>query len=216
MALVDQWPLFGLSIRTERLELRVASDADLADLVDVARAGIHPPETMPFAVPWTDIESPEFERSMLQYHWSTRANVRPTHWELGFTVISDERVVGTQALHATDFVILRTIETGSWLGREFQGRGIGTEMRAAVLAFAFDHLGAQTITSGAFHDNFSSQRVSLANGYEPNGVAELVRRGEPATSLKYRLTRERWQATRLDMPITVAGLAPCLSVLGLS
>ena len=31
------------------------------------------------------------------------------------------------------FRTLRTFETGSWLGREFQGRGIGKEMRAATL-----------------------------------------------------------------------------------
>ncbi len=82
-------------------------------------------------------------------------------------------------------------------------------MRAAVIRFAFEHLRARTITSGAFHDNIASQRVSLANGYEPNGVAETVRRGEPATMLEYRLTRERWEATRLDAEITVNGLDRC-------
>ena len=216
MALVDHWPLFGLSVRTERLELRIPSDADLVALVDVAREGIHPPETMPFAVPWTDLDSPEFERSMLQYHWGTRANVRVDRWDLGFAVIFEGRTIGMQGLHSVDFPILRTVETGSWLARQFQGRGIGTEMRAAALAFAFDHLGAQTITSGAFHDNPGSQRVSLANGYEPNGVVEVVRRGTSATTINYRLTRERWEATRLDMAITVDGLAACLPMLGLS
>ena len=216
MALVDHWPLFGLNIRTERLELRVPNDADLAALVDVARAGIHPSATMPFAVAWTDLESPEFERSMLRYHWSTRANFLPTRWDLVLAVLRGGQVVGMQGLHATDFATLRTLETGSGLGSEFQGRGIGTEMRAAAIRFAFDHLGATTITSGAFEDNVASQRVSLANGYEPNGVVDNVRRGKPATTVKYRLTRQRWEATRLDVPITVEGLAPCVALLGLT
>ncbi len=215
MALVDHWPLFGLSIRTERLELRVPDDADLADLVEVARAGIHPPDTMPFAVAWTDLDSPAFEQSMLQYHWGSRSSFRADRWDLGLSVVLDGRPIGMQGLHAVDFPVLRCVETGSWLGREFQGRGIGTEMRAAVIRFAFEHLGAMTITSGAFHDNIASQRVSLANGYEPNGVAETDRRGEPATTLKYRLTRERWEATRLEAGITVDGLDRCLPLFGL-
>ena len=38
---------------------------------------------------------------------------------------------------------MRTVGTGSWLGRPYQGRGIGKEMRGAVLALAFDGLGAE-------------------------------------------------------------------------
>lgn len=121
-----------------------------------------------------------------------------------------------EGLHAVDFPLVRSVETGSWLGREFQGRGIGTEMRAAAISFAFDHLGAETITSGAFHDNLASQRVSLANGYEPNGVADTLRRGALATTVKYRLTRQRWEATHLDVPITVDGLETCMPLFGLT
>ncbi len=216
MALVDHWPLFGLKVRTERLELRVPSDDDLGELVEVARVGIHTPETMPFAVPWTDLESPEFERSMLQYHWAARSTFRADRWDLGMAIVFDGRTIGMQGLHAVDFPLLRTVKTGSWLGRAFQGRGIGTEMRAAAIRFAFEHLGAETITSGAFEDNIASQRVSLANGYEPNGVVTTVRRGSPATTRKYRLTRERWEATRLDVPITVEGLEGCLPLLGVT
>ena len=49
------WPLFDLRVRTPRLELRYPSDDDLVALVDLARMGIHPPETMPFSTPWTDV-----------------------------------------------------------------------------------------------------------------------------------------------------------------
>ena len=53
---------------------------------------------MPFAVPWTDLDSPEFERSMLQYHWGTRATFRVDRWDLGFAVIFEGRMIGMQEI----------------------------------------------------------------------------------------------------------------------
>ena len=42
-SLTDAWPLFGLRLRTEHLELRLPTDDELIELLDLARAGIHPP-----------------------------------------------------------------------------------------------------------------------------------------------------------------------------
>jgi RimJ/RimL family protein N-acetyltransferase len=220
MDLEKYWPLFGLRIATPRLELRIPNDADLGALVAAAKAGVHDPDTMPFAVPWTDLVSPEFERSALQYHWSARSQFRMSAWDLGFVVVLDGEVIGMQGLHAKDFVTLRSIETGSWLGLRWQGQGIGKEMRAAIVQFGFDHLCAEEITSAAMLDNKSSQRVSAAIGYEPNGTNTIIRRGERVTSLRFRLTRERWQATRRDdtainVPISVTGFEECRNMLGL-
>lgn len=216
MSIADHWPLFSLRIRTSDLELFVPTDDELAELLEVAARGIHDPVTMPFAVPWTDIASPEFERAALQYHWRCRAEFSPTRWDLGFAVRREGRIVGMQALHSVDFPIVRSVETGSWLGKEFQGHGIGTAMRAAAVQFAFEFLGALTVTSGAFEDNLASQRVSLAIGYEPNGVSATVRRGERASQRRFLLTRERWQSTRtdLDLPVDVSGYESCRKLLG--
>ena len=46
--------LAALRLRTPRLELRLADEAELCELFAVAQAGIHPPDEMPFAVAWTD------------------------------------------------------------------------------------------------------------------------------------------------------------------
>ena len=89
----------------------------------------------------------------------------------------------------------RTGETGSWLGREFQGRGIGTAMRQVICAFAFDHLDAEEVTSGAFLDNPASLAVSRKVGYRPNGVRRLKRRaGELALNQSLVLTTGRLRA----------------------
>ncbi len=44
--------LYGLRLRTPRVELRVPTHGELVELRDVAHAGIHPPEEMPFGVAW--------------------------------------------------------------------------------------------------------------------------------------------------------------------
>lgn len=49
-------------------------------------------------------------------------------------------------------------------------------MRQAICAFAFDHLDATEVTSGAFFDNPASLAVSRKVGYRDNGVRRLKRR----------------------------------------
>ncbi len=216
MSLSDHWPFFALRIGTPRLELRPPTDTDLDALIDLARRGVHDPATMPFTTPWTDVPSPDFEREALQYWWRCRAELSPQRWDLVFAVEYQGELVGAQNLTSSDFPDLRTAETGSWLGLEHQGRGIGKEMRAAIVAFAFDHLGALSITSSAFIDNPASQAVSLATGYEPNGFDVSTRRGERAQRICYLLTHDRWLTTRADDPISVSGFDACRTTLGIS
>jgi len=77
--------------------------------------------------------------------------------------------MGVQDVTARDFAVRKTVVTGSWLGRAYQGRGYGTEMRAAVLTLAFDGLGADRAESGYFTGNAQSAGVSAKLGYVDNG-----------------------------------------------
>ena len=215
MSLAVHWPLFGLRIRTPRLELRVPGDEDLVELVELAKAGIHDPTTMPFTTPWTDVPSPRFEREALQYWWRCRSEFSPESWDLALTVERDGELVGMQNLTAKRFPSLRSAETGSWLGSTHQGNGIGKEMRFAMLHFAFEHLQAEEVTSAAYVDNVASQRVSLATGYEPNGRTLEVRRGEPSEQIRYRITPQRWEQHRPHFAIRVEGFDECREMFGL-
>jgi RimJ/RimL family protein N-acetyltransferase len=209
------WPLFDLRIRTPRLELRPDWDDGLAELAEVAAAGIHDPDTMPFSIPWSDAPpGGELERAVYVWSWRQRAESSPEKWHIPFLVILEGRVVGTQALEAEHFAKTKVVETGSWLGLPYQGRGIGTEMRAAVLHLAFAGLGAVQAMSGAFHDNTASLGVSRRLGYKDNGVHVQLRRGEPDRLVHLALTREDWQAHRFPGEISVSGLGPCLPLLG--
>jgi RimJ/RimL family protein N-acetyltransferase len=207
------WPLFALRIRTPRLELRPPDDEDLAGLAELAAEGIHDPGAMPFMIPWSDRQTPLLEWGVLQYHWRTRAAWTPDRWDLSLAVLEDGVLVGSQGMHAERFSAVRTVTTGSWLGRRHQGRGIGKEMRASVLHFAFAGLGAQEAYSGAWHDNHASLAVSRALGYEPNGESLGVRRDTADRMIDLRLTRAAWESSRRD-DIEVDGLEPCLSFFG--
>ncbi|CAN5120198.1 GNAT family protein [soil metagenome] len=212
-ALTRLWPLFGLRVRTPRLELRLPGDDDLAALAELAAAGVHPPETMPFLVAWTDRPSPELERGMLQYHWRSRANWTPGEWTLDLAVLVDDGHVGMQGISATDFAVTRSVGTGSWLGRAHQGRGLGTEMRAAVLHLAFAGLGALEARSGAFVDNAASLAVSRRLGYHLDGRSVHARRGQRAIERRLVLTRADWEASSRPA-VTVEGLERCLELFG--
>jgi RimJ/RimL family protein N-acetyltransferase len=208
------WPLFDLRLRTSRLVLRSPTDDDLFALLDVARAGVHDPGVMPFAAAWTDLPSPAFERGFLAFFWSCRASWTPERWQLPMAVVLDDRPIGIQELRATDFATLRTVDTGSWLGRAYQGQGIGTEMRAAVLLFAFDHLGATRARSAAYVDNPASLRVSEKLGYRCDGIDVYARRGERTEDV--RLLVEPATMCRPGWALEVEGLEACRPTLGLS
>ena len=127
-----------------------------------------------------------------------RAGWRPTEWTFTGCAFVDGRPVGVQDLMAKDFPTLRSVRTGSWLGRAHQGQGLGKEMRAAILHLAFEGLGAVEALSGAYDDNARSLGVSRALGYTDNGTQRMVRRGQPAMMVDVRLDRETWLATRRD------------------
>ena len=149
---------------------------------------------MPFGFAWTDQPSPQFERSFMQYHWSTRASWSPGKWSLDLGVWSEGQLLGTQGMDAENFGVRREVSTGSWLAREFQGQGIGKEMRQAVLGFAFDHLGAVWAKSGSFRDNPASAAVSRAVGYFEDGMDVLAPRGEPRELVRWRMHVEQWRS----------------------
>jgi RimJ/RimL family protein N-acetyltransferase len=210
----ELWPLAGLRVRTPRLELQVPCDSDLCDLAGLAALGVHDPKVQPFGFPWTDVPPAERARSVLQFHWRQRGAWKPEKWSLDLVVVQNGTVVGTQGIGAHDFAVLREVSTGSWLGLAYQGQGIGTEMRAAVLHLAFEGLRARYALSGAFTDNAASLGVSRKLGYTDDGIELHVRRGRPAQVRRLRIDRAAWQAAH-SIPVTIEGLEACLPMFGL-
>ena len=114
--LADFWPVFGLRLGTPRLTLAPLADGDLAEALELALAGIHAAEQMPFSTPWTDRPPAELVTSALQHWWSERAEATPERWALSFGVRMDGEFVGIQDLMGRAFAVRRLVATGSWLG----------------------------------------------------------------------------------------------------
>ena len=210
------WPLFDLRINTPRLELRLPTDDDLVEQMDVIRDGVHTPDLLPFNTNWVDRPSPERERGYVQHHWGQRATWTPDDWNLVLSVFVDGQVIGSQSIAARNFKRVRGVNTGSWLGLAYQSQGYGTEMRAAVLELAFTALGAVEAHSTARVGNHASLRVSKKLGYEDNGSLRLIMSDEVAEQQILRLTRKRWKQHRPEIDISISGLEDCADLFGIS
>ncbi|GAA3484408.1 GNAT family N-acetyltransferase [Streptomyces yanii] len=204
----QHWPLYGLRIRTPRLELRLPDLELLDELAGVAADGVHAPDRMPFTVPWTDGPPTERGRAVYQHVLSTVANWSVREWVLSLVVLHEGKVVGRQDLGARDFAVTGEVHTGSWLGLVHQGRGIGTEMRAAVLHLALAGLGARSAISSAMTDNPRSLGVSRRLGYLPDGLEVAALRRARVTLQRLRIDRDRWEEHR-TVDVRIAGLDAC-------
>lgn len=208
------WPPFDLEVRTPRLTLRAITDEIAVELVALAAEGIHDPDFMPFAIPWTRHDSPTLERQALQFYWRCRAEMSPGRWTLNFAVVVDGTVVGTSGLTAHDFPRMRQFETGSWLGRAFQGRGIGTEMRVATLALGFAGFGAEWAVTGAWHDNGPSLGVTRALGYREQGWRRALRdEHAPDRLVGFEMPRDHFESELRRDDIELIGVDPVLGFL---
>jgi RimJ/RimL family protein N-acetyltransferase len=145
----------------------------------------------------------------------SRGRFSVDEWALTLGVWENAVPVGFQDVRAERFPVFRTVHTGSWLGLPYQRRGIGKLMRQAVLALAFDHLGARFAETSAFLDNIASNRVSIGVGYEPNGAGELAPRGTPRPTQHFRMSLEGWRG-RPRPEVRVDGLASSLQLFGLA
>jgi RimJ/RimL family protein N-acetyltransferase len=211
----SHWPLFDLCVTTERLVLRPLADGDFDAMIEAINAGVHDPRESPFLFQWADEEPVKRARNAVQFWWSRRANWSVDSWALGFGVWLDGRFVGVQEVEAQHFLVLREVSTGSWLTQSAQGQGLGKEMRAAVLSFAFESLGAEFARTAAFAANLASQGVSRHVGYHENGQSRAVNRGKAADVIRFEITKAEF-AARGFPTIQVEGLEPCLPMFGLS
>jgi RimJ/RimL family protein N-acetyltransferase len=116
-----------------------------------------------------------------------------------------------QSVRGERFREQRTVDTGSWLGRAFQGQGLGTEMRAAALYLAFTGLGAAVATSGAIEGNPQSLGVSRKLGYEVVGSHLVSPRGTPVEHTDLELRRESFSS---PVPVELVALEPLLPFFG--
>jgi len=151
-------------------------------------------------------------RHFVSFHEEALTAWAPEQWTLNLLAFVDGEPVGTQGVGATRFAIERTVQTGSWLGAASQGRGLGTEMRAAVLELSFAALGALAALSGWLESGAAqSAAVSAKLGYREVGTSVVSPRGIPVVHHDVLLERSDWVC---PIPVELAGVEPCLPLFG--
>jgi RimJ/RimL family protein N-acetyltransferase len=213
---MDLAPLYGLRLRTDRLELRWPDEEELIELAQLAQTGVHDPDEMPFVVPWTDgIGAPGFVQRFVQFHLGKRRDWAPEHWSLELAVWCADEPIGVQSMESKAFDETRVVKTGSWLAQRFHGQGFGTEMRAAVLELAFHGLGAHAALSSVLDGAEASLHVSQKLGYVDDGEEWVQVRGQPRRDRRLRLTRDAW-IDRERISVRISGLERCFPLFGLN
>ncbi|MDQ0238406.1 GNAT family N-acetyltransferase [Arthrobacter bambusae] len=207
------WPFFGLILTTPRLELRPIQDADIPAAVKAALSGIHEPGKSPFSNPWTELPKDELGANMAGWYWRCRAGMAAESWTLLLGIWHNDEFIGCQDIEAKNFASLKTVSTGSWLKKGAQGLGLGKEMRAAALSYAFDYLNAEVATSEAAIWNKESLGVSASLGYEPNGIYRDQWGIDVVQVQRVRLTSGSF--TRPDWKLKVEGHEATAQFLGL-
>ena len=100
------WPLFGLTVQTSRLQLRLPREQEIAELAGIAGQGVHHPGERPFLTPWTAGDPQDRARSVLREHWSQLGTWSASAWRLGLGAFLDEQPLGIVTLRARDFPVV--------------------------------------------------------------------------------------------------------------
>jgi len=220
--MADLWPLFGLRLVTERLELRAIRETDLAEMADLIPSDAAPDPHLPRF----GFERPEVVRAAVSFqsYWSSMGGWRVEDWRVGFVARLRSTgscgpagsIIGASELEAEGFLVRRTVGTGSWLIEATRGEGYGKEMRAAMLALAFDGLDATVAETEALDSNRASLGVSRSLGYEPNGEQVHDDNGTPQRMVRLRMPREVWERqVRAAWPTLIEGAVAAKVLFGL-
>lgn len=208
------WPLFDLGLSTPDLRLRPMTEADLGPIADLLPDDV---EQDPGPGQY-DLGDPRIGRGIVshQAYWRAYGTWRPRAWRLPFVVRTPAgEILGVQELEGDDFPTLRTVDSSSFLVTAARGRGLGKQMRTAVLALAFGPLAAEAAITSAWHDNHASLGVSRALGYRPNGESLHAHPGRVDVLKHLRLLRADWLASGAGDRVQITGFGPCRPLFGL-
>lgn len=108
---------------------------------------------------------------------------------------ADEQLIGCIAIEGVKEPH-RKCEIGYWIGRPHWGQGYATEAARAVLAFAFDELGANKVWAQFFMNNPASGKVMQKLGMTHEGThrQDICKWGEFLDVGTYSILRSEYKA----------------------
>lgn len=208
------YPQYRLIIKTPRLELKIPTELEILDLAKVAEEGIQIPDEPHFQD--ESLYNKPAEIIKLNLVESIIHNIQDwdkDNWQLPLGVFYENKPIGMQTIYAKQFPIARGFGCGYWIGLKYQGKGFGTEILKAILAFGFDGLNAREAYLGAWADNSASIHIMEKIGFIPNGEYWLERDGKATKDKRMRLPKEHWNKQN---DVVFEGLDSCTELFGLS
>jgi [ribosomal protein S5]-alanine N-acetyltransferase len=108
-----------------------------------------------------------------------------------FCIEIEGAAVGGIGVHPGQDVYRRTATVGYWLGEQFWGRGVMTEVVTAVTDFCFDNFPLHRISAEVFANNPASARVLEKVGFifEARLKNNVMKDGQVLDSLLYARTK---------------------------
>jgi ribosomal-protein-alanine N-acetyltransferase len=142
---------------------------------------------------------------------SSLARKRAEGERLEFVIDDREAgVIGVTGLSEFSLRDRRAV-VGTWLGREWWGRGANRQSKALVLALAFAGLRLGRVTAWCGTDNGRSQKALKRLGFANEGVLRRwhVHGGDPVDVISYAMLREEWESGELAQePVEIVGRIP--------
>ena len=186
----------GVTLRTPRLDLRPFVEDDLEDLMRL--------KSDPEVVRWLPYGPRSAEQMRESLEQSMRLRVEADRDALSLCGV--ERHTGAfvgEFLLILDTSAHRGWEIGYVLDPRCTGRGYATEGGRALLAYAFDRLGAHRVIGRIYSEHAASARVlaKLGMRQEAHLVSNELLDGEWTDEIDFALLEHEWRA--LDAPYVV-------------
>ena len=112
--------------------------------------------------------------------------------ETNFAIVVKDEAVGGIGFTLQQDVAYRSAEIGYWLGEEYWGRGIATEVLIAITDHAFSTYDLCRLYAHVFEWNHASARVLEKAGYLFEGRLRksVTKDGKTIDQLMYAITRD--------------------------
>lgn len=165
MELNGKWPASGIIHTEENVTLAWIDDGLLGELAGLAAEGIFSQPYPSYAFPWAKGDAETIRRNVVEYQRGVRTTCGPEEWRLECAVIVDKQPAGVVGIGASEWRTRKAAVSGSWLGRRYQGRGIGFTAARGLLRVYFDELGGDEARRVVYPENVASLRVGEKLAY---------------------------------------------------
>lgn len=151
---------------------------------------------------WIYFTSDLSDRADLHYWIDTALSDMENKTRLAFTIIekSSDNPVGSTSFGNISFRD-RRIEIGwTWISREFQGKGVNSQIKYLMLKYAFETLDFERVEIKTDVLNIPARKALLRIGAKEEGVLRshtLMTHGRRRDTIYYSILRSEWESIKI-------------------